>query len=701
MPRPVRWNLTAAVVWALAGAITAGLAASAQQDAGRPLAIDATVSDAQGRPVTDLRAAQFSVTIDGTLRAVRSARFVYRGPGAEAAARGGAPAADPASSPLFEPRRTILIVIDETSFPRGAEKAVVSATDRLLDQFGPGDHVAVVTIPLPPDLLALTFADDRAAIRDTLAHVVGRGASADLFADLGSVRPDAPVTDPTAAGAGATSGGEAGAAVKPVEDSRQEAALAKGQEPDAAARRDHPLDTATRLLAGLGVAPGPKTVILVTAGLADTDRLPAPPVRSYAQAAEAAATAARAAIYVVGLPVGARATSWSELDQLSAATGGNLIRAGRNTDQALDRIGLALSGFYRLELEPSAADHDGRPHTVKVSVARASVTVRAARRVALRDDPPFFAVAPVSPQVVGARDLPDEPAPSASAGSGRRKGRVPAPDPELDTVVARAAEYIAGYFREFRNVVAEEDYVQMVPAARPPENRRVKSDFLLVTAPDGNTWIPFRDVFEVDGRPIRDREDRLRKLFLESPPGTAFEAMARVQDEGSRYNLFSLGKTDINVPTFALTILLDRNIRSFAFKRGREESVDGVSVLRVDFDETARPTLVRGADLSDVPSSGSFWIEPLTGRIVKTFLRAARETGAEALAGLTLEATVVYRRSDTLGLWVPAEMREAYRLRGNAVEGRATYSKFRSFQVRTEQELKVVKDEAESDVAWR
>ena len=701
MPRQVGWSLTGALVCAVAGVIAAGPAASARQDAGRPLAIDATVSDAQGRPVADLRAAQFSVTIDGAPRAVRSARFVYRGPGAEASARGGARAADSATSPLFEPRRTIVVVIDETSFPRGAEKSVISVTDRLLDRFGPGDHVAVVTIPLPPEMLALTLADDRSAIRDTLARVVGRAAPVDLLADITSVRPDVPVTDTTAAGAGTAAATEAVNATTPVVDSRQEAAIAKGQEPEAGARREHPLDATTRLLVGLRVAPGPKTVILVTAGLADADRQTASVVRSSAQAAEAAATAARASLYVLGLPIGTRAASWSELDQLSTATGGDLVRAGRNADQALDRIGLALSGFYRLELEPAAADHDGRPHTVKVGVARASVTVHAARRVAPRDDPPLFAVTLPPPQIVGARDLSDEPAPAASADAGRRRGRAPASDPELDTIVARAAEYIAGYFREFRDVVAEEDYVQMVPSARPPVNRRMKSDFLLVTAPDGNTWIPFRDVFEVDGRPIRDREDRLRKLFLESPPGTAFEAMARVQDEGSRFNLVSLGRTDINVPTFALTILLDRNIKAFAFRRGREESVDRVAVLRVDFEETGRPTLVRGADGSDVPLSGSFWIDPLTGRIVKTLLRAARDTGSDALAGLTLEATVDYHRSDTLGLWVPAAMREAYRLRGNAVEGRATYSKFRSFQVRTEQETQGRQRRAGSDVAWR
>ena len=497
-----------------------------------------------------------------------------------------------------------------------------------------------------------------------------------------------------AASAAATSGAETGAAARPVEESRQEATPAKGPEAGPGARGDRPLDVATRLLAGLVVAPGPKSVILVTAGLADADR-PAPALfRSQLQAAEAAAVASRSALYVLGLPALGRSEGWNDLEQLSLATGGSLVRAGRNVDQALDRVGLALSGLYRLELEPAASDGDGKPHAVKVVVARPSVTVRAARRLAPRDDPPFFAVAPPPATATPTGDRPDEPAAALDAGAARRDA--PEPDPELDTVVARAAEYISGYFREFRNVVAEEDYIQTIPAMRPAETREMKSDFLLVTAADGNTWVPFRDVFEVDGRAVRDREDRLRKLFLEAPPGTAFDAMTRVQDEGSRYNLVALGKTDINMPTFALTILLDRNIHSFAFKRGREETVDGLSLLRVDFQETVTPTLVRGTDAGDVPSSGSFWIDPLTGRVLKTFLRAARNAGTASLAGLTLESTVTYRRSDTLGLWVPAEMRETYRLRGNTVEGRAIYSKFRSFQVRTE-----VKHDADPETAWR
>ena len=50
---------------------------------------------------------------------------------------------------------------------------------------------------------------------------------------------------------------------------------------------------------------------------------------------------------------------------------------------------------------------------------------------------------------------------------------------------------------------------------------------------------------------------------------------------------------------------------------------------------------------------------------------------------------MTYQRSDALGLWVPSEMRETYRLRGYSTEGRASYSNFRSFQVKTQQEIKV------------
>jgi VWFA-related protein len=649
------------------------------QEPAPPLRFDVTVRDAQGKPVGDLDASQFTVTVDGAPRRVLSARSVFRGPGAEASARGAAARAAAGSvAPLFDPSRAILVVIDETSFPRGAEKAVVAATDRMLDRFGAADQVALVTAPMPDEAQSLAFGDDRATIRETLARVQGRSVVADALARVDEALA-VPVVNPDAAtGAGdSTTGGEAPTARLVAEPRKDQAA---GDDPLATNdRREHVLETLARLIAGLRIAPGPKTVVLATAGFADMDRAAASAVRGFLQVVETEASRARVTLYVLGLSNAGHAVGWGDLEQLSAATGGELVRVGRNVDQALDRIGLALSATYSVEVEGAAADRDARGKAIKVTVNRPNVTARSARRVVARADP-LFSAAPPAAAAVGAGDRPGEttPAPARAATRGRREA-----DPELDAILARATEYLNGYLREFKDVVAEEDYVQMNMAVRPAEIRRTKSDFLLATAPDGKSLVPFRDVFEVDGRAVRDREDRLKKLFLEYSPTQAVDAASRVQAEGARYNLVSTRNT-VNVPTFPLGFLVEPLIGNVQFRRGREETVENLRALRLDFEETGRPTAVYAPSSGgDIPSTGSIWVDPLTGRVVKTYLRSADEK-----ASLSLEATVTYKRSDSLGLWVPAEMRETYRLRGYSTEGHATYSNFRSFQVKTQQEIK-------------
>ncbi|NBV79100.1 MAG: ABC transporter permease subunit, partial [Verrucomicrobia bacterium] len=44
--------------------------------------------------------------------------------------------------------------------------------------------------------------------------------------------------------------------------------------------------------------------------------------------------------------------------------------------------------------------------------------------------------------------------------------------------------------------------------------RELRSDLLLVKLGDEDWWLQFRDVFEVDRRPVRDRDQRLYKLFV-------------------------------------------------------------------------------------------------------------------------------------------------------------------------------------------
>ena len=111
-----------------------------------------------------------------------------------------------------------------------------------------------------------------------------------------------------------------------------------------------------------------------------------------------------------------------------------------------------------------------------------------------------------------------------------------APEPTLATVLERAAAYVADFHRQLSGVVAEERYVQEVKAfaKRPgrlsnPMRSELHSDLLLVRPADGGEWTEFRDVFEVNGIAVRDRRDRLTRLFLE---GSRVGARADRPDPG-------------------------------------------------------------------------------------------------------------------------------------------------------------------------
>jgi hypothetical protein len=129
-----------------------------------------------------------------------------------------------------------------------------------------------------------------------------------------------------------------------------------------------------------------------------------------------------------------------------------------------------------------------------------------------------------------------------AAGAARPLG---AQTPDLDTLLDKASDYVAEYERTFVGVVAEETYRQQVrggragtdlrgfPVEAPAQRRDLKSDVLLVRAPAGDRWMQFRDVVEVDGKPVRDRDERLTKLFLQ-PSADAWRQEADIAAASSR-----------------------------------------------------------------------------------------------------------------------------------------------------------------------
>lgn len=92
--------------------------------------------------------------------------------------------------------------------------------------------------------------------------------------------------------------------------------------------------------------------------------------------------------------------------------------------------------------------------------------------------------------------------------------RAAAQEGTLEALLDRAGRYTLVFVDKFSNVVAEERYVQRSSSSQGARRRVITSDFLLVRPSEATSYMPFRDVFEVDGVQVRDREQRLEKLFL-------------------------------------------------------------------------------------------------------------------------------------------------------------------------------------------
>lgn len=270
-----------------------------------------------------------------------------------------------------------------------------------------------------------------------------------------------------------------------------------------------------------------------------------------------------------------------------------------------------------------------------------------------------------------------------------------AQEPALEAVLERAARYVVEFQRSLSGVVAEEHYVQDVryPLSNSRMNlatshRELKSDLLLVKPAGADHWLQFRDVFEVDGKPVRDRDERLMQLFITPSPSSAAQ-VERILTESSRYNIGSLQRT-MNTPVLALAILDPGNQRRFTFKRtthgesfmGRGTATPPGSVWIIEYREVQKQTLIRTTNGRDLPSRGRFWIDSSTGQV------AASELIAEdpILRGVV---DVDYQIEPAVGLLVPIEMRERYELRrdGSHVDGTARYGRFRQFQVRVDEKL--------------
>jgi hypothetical protein len=283
----------------------------------------------------------------------------------------------------------------------------------------------------------------------------------------------------------------------------------------------------------------------------------------------------------------------------------------------------------------------------------------------------------------------------------------------LPDVLARAGAYVQAFELDLSGIVAEETYVQEVSRPRPVgpfappssdrlrlQQRRLRSDLLLMRPESSFNWVQFRDVFEVDGRQVRDRRDRLSALFLSPTPST-LDRVSRIRRESARYNIGAVERT-LNVPVAPLAVLNPSTQPRFAFaiedaganrgpgtRGGTDPGLPAspnfkvlTEVWVVRFQETREPTLVRTPNGTSIPSHGRFWIEPTSGRVLMSEMIAQNHD-------VRAQINVSYQSEPLLGLLMPIEMREQYTM-GNdvrTIECTATYGNFRQFQVQVSEKI--------------
>lgn len=373
-------------------------ASSAQQPVFRSstdlILVDVQVSDRRWQPVTDLAPTEFQVEIDGKPRTVLSSEFVSIS-GARSTETPVDGAALAAVSPISRPRpstegRTLILAVDQSSLQITNEPAAIEAVTRLLAMASPLDRIGLVAYPQPGISLAPTM--DRGAVRDALKGIGGQFFTVfsryqvSLSEAVDMQAGDRDITQMVVRRECRNDGN------CPRDIAMVAAEIALNAEIQA-----------LRSISGLKSViqatrdwPGRKTLVVISAGIATSDRIGGrPDIRLEADNLGRQAAEANAVIYTLHLDV-AFLTQFSAknrslgqtvyrdaalaangLERFTGSAGGSLITVHAGPDQALKRLLQETSAYYLLGIEATPADRDGKTHRIQVKVKRGGATVRA------------------------------------------------------------------------------------------------------------------------------------------------------------------------------------------------------------------------------------------------------------------------------------------------------------------------------------
>jgi hypothetical protein len=225
-------------------------------------------------------------------------------------------------------------------------------------------------------------------------------------------------------------------------------------------------------------------------------------------------------------------------------------------------------------------------------------------------------------------------------------------------LTSAAVRYVAEYEKQFAFLIADEEYTQTVFDAdgRKAQTRVLKAELFLTYLPADGEWMAVRDVLEVDGVPVKDRED-LRALLAKR---AELRLVKQLTWRNSRYNLGRVER-NFNEPTLARLLLDRKRVPRVKFDRKRVVRDNDATLATLAFEEKETPTLVATPNEGAVRARGEFLLDAATGTVRRTVFQLTRP-------GIDARLETSYTRDDKLELWLPSVFTERYES-GNRVGG--------------------------------
>lgn len=368
------------------------------------LAVDVQVVGDDGEPVLGLTPDKFTVKIDGQTRRVATVQFLEqssrsrfidaRGQSGEAVDSPDVTGAGRASH-----GRIFVLAVDENSFWGGHARAANEAARLFIDRLAPEDYVGLATFPGTGQAIAPTR--EHHVVREALDKLVG-------------------LKSPPPAGMTAMGASEVFDITAGDTDALERVVARECPPLDRTCRKRVQMDASMLaqdmgrqalqsisglrgLLGQLAQIDGRKIVVLVSAGMAVSDRVGGgADVRAETQEVGRQAAAANTTLYILHVDVSFLEAFSSRsgkvlpslmrdsslfingLGIMAGSAGGEMFRVFTDSDHVFDRVLRETSAYYLLGVEPLDSDRDGKPHRIAVKVKEPGVTVRSRTTIIIR-----------------------------------------------------------------------------------------------------------------------------------------------------------------------------------------------------------------------------------------------------------------------------------------------------------------------------